>query len=173
MWGSKSHPRDRESRALLTEPTRRPIVCTNFCTWYVHYMGVQLHYFVFGHTTVPVSFVAQTVLPPLKERSGTLVSKIDCTWQDLFLDSHFYSILICISLLMQVPHSLDSVAFHKFWNCEGLIFKLFFFKIVWLSWVPCISTWLLPPACQFLPRSQPRLRYGSRWICRSICRSLS
>lgn len=49
---------------------------------------------------------------------------------------------------------------------------LFFFKFVLATWVPCISTWILGLACQFMWKNKLKLWQRLYWIYRSIWKIL-
>ena len=42
---------------------------------------------------------------------------------------------------------------------------LFFLRLFWLFWVPCLSVWVLGSAYQFLANKQPGSWYGLCWLC--------
>lgn len=57
-------------------------------------------------------------------------------------------------IITPVPHCLAYCSFvlsFKIRKCESS--NLFFFKIVWLVWVPWLSIWILRSTCQYLQKN--------------------
>lgn len=130
---------------------------------------VQTHSFPCGVSAVLAPLAEKPLLSPT-EQTWHLCWKPACRrYIGLFPDSQFCSVCPCRHIgKWNIGTALSrlSLLCGKFWNWEGRA-VLFFFRMVWLFWITCNSTWIPEPTLQFLQKSQLDSPQGLCWICQS------
>ena len=113
------------------------------------------------YLVVPGPFVEKIMLFSLSNLV-TLVKSIDQMYMDLLVDSLNSGPLIHMSILMPVLQFWILCLCSKLWLQEVYLPVHFFFKIVLVLWVPCVSIWSFILACLFLQKK-------SRWNFYNNC----
>lgn len=112
--------------------------------------GTILCIWLFG---CPSTICWWPVFPPLIGLGILVENQLTVNVRVYFWSLNSISLICLSSILRPVPLCLDYCSFVVNFKIRNLSPPtLFFFTIIWLLCVPCISWWVLGSACQFLQK---------------------